>query len=99
MYRLFRRTGEKQTQNKAASDIRKHIIKTPDAGGGTQLQQSNVIDKSDDEMPKTDNKEANLDNYKEYLRELDVDIWIMLSLPLTLNPEPENVEIVHYFVY
>lgn len=30
-------------------------------------------------------------NYKQFFRELDWDIWVMLSLPLTLDPRPEMV--------
>lgn len=65
------------------------MVPTGTQANGTQ--QSTVIEESDEETEKTREPTANLKNYKQFFRELDLDIWIMLSVPLNLNPEPEKV--------
>lgn len=64
------------------SGIRKHLVKS----------QSPVEEESDhDETKEEKDETVNMKTYKQFFRELDWDIWVMLSLPLTLDPKPEKV--------
>ena len=59
---------------------------------GTSTTQCTAQGESDDDTTENkNNKTVDMKNYKQFFRELDWDIWVMLSLPLTLNPEPEKV--------
>ncbi|XKL66741.1 hypothetical protein PGB90_010161 [Kerria lacca] len=75
-------TEKKKANESKTPDIRKHFIRN-----GTQ---STVTEESDDEFKENEKKSADIKNYKQFFRDLDLNIWIMLSLPLTLNPEPEK---------
>ncbi len=84
---LRKTTSDKKKNGKndtKTNDIRKHLVNP----SGTQ---PSAIDESDDDTKENEENTANLKNYKHFFRELDLDIWVMLSLPLTLNPEPEKV--------
>lgn len=85
---------KKKTNSKTSTnDIRKHLIRGGDSTiAGTATSQCTAAqDESDGETKENKDATANMKNYKQFFRELDWDIWVMLSLPLTLEPEPEQV--------
>lgn len=84
-----RKPADKKKKDSKTTDIRKHLVRR---GEGTQ-QQSTIVEESDEEGKEKETQTANLKNYQNFFRELDLDIWIMLSLPLTINPAPETVNI------
>ncbi|RZF48297.1 hypothetical protein LSTR_LSTR010260 [Laodelphax striatellus] len=44
----------------------------------------------DDDQSETQNKRADLSAYSGYFRELDIDVWLLFTRPLVLNPAPEK---------
>lgn len=89
---FFRKAADKKSKKDGkTTDIRKHLVRRDD---GTQ-QQSTIADESDEEEKEKETQSANLKNYRDFFRELDLDIWTILLWPLTLNPAPENVIVSH----
>ncbi|XP_039275452.1 Fanconi anemia group D2 protein isoform X2 [Nilaparvata lugens] len=44
----------------------------------------------DDDQSETQSKRADLSSYSGYFRELDIDVWLLFTRPLVLNPAPEK---------
>ncbi|KAG8323521.1 Fanconi anemia group D2 protein [Homalodisca vitripennis] len=51
-------------------------------------------EEEEDEEEPVEEKAADLSKYKYYFREIDIDMWLVLTQPLTLSPSPEKLRIV-----
>lgn len=65
-------------------------------GNGNSSQQQDEEEEEDEEEEDEvkEEKFADLSKYKQYFRELDTDVWLYLTQPLTLSPTPEKVIVV-----
>lgn len=60
-------------------------------GNVNTSQQDDDEEEEEEEEETVEEKTADLSKYKNYFRELDIDVWLILTQPLTLSPKPEKV--------
>lgn len=59
--------------------------------GNVNTSQQDDDEEEEEEEETVEEKIADLSKYKHYFRELDIDVWLILTQPLTLSPNPEKV--------
>lgn len=59
--------------------------------GNVNTSQQDDDEEEEEEEETVEEKTADLSKYKNYFRELDIDVWLILTQPLTLSPTPEKV--------
>lgn len=67
--------------------------------GGVDATVADDEDKENNEPTVVEEITTDLQKYKHYFRELDIDVWLILTQPLTLSCRPEKVSLTLFIKF
>lgn len=80
--------GKKNVKNK------KNILL--DSTNASNFNTTNIVESDNDIVL---GSEVDISIYHDYLRELDIDTWLILTQNFIINPDPEQVSYVYNIYY
>lgn len=86
--KLRKKKGKKKGKKRKAENDQSVLTGNPNS---SQQQDEEEEEDEEEEDEVKEEKLADLSKYKQYFRELDTDVWLYLTQPLTLSPTPEKV--------